>query len=65
MNFCQVPWELLKIEAGGLGFQYLPRVLANVNAWKTMSEPYNAKRMAILSDEVILQDYCRFSLPNS
>ena len=24
----------------GLGFQHLPRDLANVNAWKTMFDPY-------------------------
>ena len=28
----QVPREVLKTEAGGLGFQHLPRDLANVNA---------------------------------
>ena len=27
----------------GLGFQHLPRDLANVNAWKTMFDPYNDK----------------------
>ena len=26
--------------AYGLGFQHLPRDLANVNAWKTMFDPY-------------------------
>ena len=25
----------------GVGFQYLPRDLANVNAWKPMFDPYN------------------------
>ena len=29
---------MLKTEAGGLA---LPRDLANVNAWKTMFDPYN------------------------
>ena len=37
----QVPWEVLKTAASGLGFQHLPRDLANVNAWKTMFDPYN------------------------
>ena len=32
---------MLKTEAVGLGFQHLPRDLANVNAWKTMFDPYN------------------------
>ena len=36
----QVPWEVLKTAAFGLGFQHLPRNLANVNAWKTMFDPY-------------------------
>ena len=30
----QVPWEVLKTEAFGLGFQHLPRDMANVNALK-------------------------------
>ena len=30
----QVSWEVLKTEAGGLGFQHLPRDLANVSALK-------------------------------
>ena len=31
---------MLKTSAYGLGFQHLPRDLANVNAWKTMFDPY-------------------------
>ena len=34
INICKVPWEVLKTEAFGLGFQHLPRDLANVNALK-------------------------------
>ena len=34
INICQVPWEVLKTEAEGRGFQHLPRDLANVNALK-------------------------------
>ena len=37
----QVPLEVLKTAASGLGFQHLPRDLANVNALKTMFDPYN------------------------
>ena len=40
INTRQVPWEVLKTAAFGLGFQHLPRDLANVNAWKTMFDPY-------------------------
>ena len=36
----QVPKEVLKTAAFGLGFQHLPRGLANVNAWNTMFDPY-------------------------
>ena len=43
INIRQVPWEVLKTAASGLGFQHLPRDLANVNAWKTMFDPYNDK----------------------
>ena len=39
-NIRQVPREVLKTEAGGHGFQHLPKDLANVNAWKTMFDPY-------------------------
>ena len=34
INIRQVPWEVLKAEAEGRGFQHLPRDLANVNALK-------------------------------
>ena len=40
INIRQVPWEVLKTAAFGLGFQHLPRDVANVNAWKTMFGPY-------------------------
>ena len=40
INIRQVIWEVLKTAAFGLGFQHLPRDLANVNAWKTMFDPY-------------------------
>ena len=40
INIRQVPWEVLKTAAAGLDFQHLPRDLANVNAWKTMFDPY-------------------------
>ena len=40
INILQVPWEVLKTAAFGPGFQHLPRDLANVNAWKTMFDPY-------------------------
>ena len=34
INIRQVPWEVLKTEAEGRGFQHLPRDLADVNALK-------------------------------
>ena len=34
INIRQVPWEVLKTEAEGCGFQHLPRNLENVNALK-------------------------------
>ena len=34
INIRQVPWEVLKTEAEGLGFQHLPRDQANVNELK-------------------------------
>ena len=44
INIRQVPWEVLKTAAFGLGFQYLPRDLANVNAWETMFDLYISKQ---------------------
>ena len=41
INIRQVPLEVLKTKAKSLGFQHLPRYLANVNAWKTMFDPYS------------------------
>ena len=41
INIRQVPREVLTTAASGLGFQHLPRDLANVNAWKTMFDSYN------------------------
>ena len=43
INVCPVPREMLKTSAYGLGFQHLPRDLANVNAWNTMFDPYIEK----------------------
>ena len=40
INIRQVPWEVLKTETEGRGFQHIPRDLANVNAWKIMFDPY-------------------------
>ena len=40
INIRQVPWGVLKTASFGLGFQHLPRDLANVNAWKNMFDPY-------------------------
>ena len=39
-NIRQVPRKVLKTTAWGPGFQHLPRDLTNVNAWKTMFDPY-------------------------
>ena len=40
INIRQVPWEVLKTEAEGRGFQHLPRDLANFNALKNMFDRY-------------------------
>ena len=39
INIRQVPWEVLKTEAEGRGFQHLPRDLAIVNALKNHVRP--------------------------
>ena len=45
INIRQVPWEVLKTEASGFGFQHLPRDLANVH-WKTMFDRYYCIKIA-------------------
>ena len=40
INIRQLPREVLETSASGLGFQHLPRDLANVNAWKSRFDPY-------------------------
>ena len=44
INIRQVPWEVLKTAAFGLGFQHLPRELAKVKALKTMFDLYNEEQ---------------------
>ena len=39
INIRQVPWDVLKTSASGIGFQHLRRDLANVNAWKNTFDP--------------------------
>ena len=43
INIRKVPREMLKTLGFALGFQHLPRDLANVNEWKIMFDPYNDK----------------------
>ena len=47
INIRQVPWEVLKTAASGLGFQHLLRDLANVNVWKHIFDPYKNRTFAI------------------
>ena len=39
INIRKVPREMLKTSGFALGFQHLPRDLANVNEWKIMFDP--------------------------
>ena len=41
INIRQVPREVLKTAASGIGFQHLPRDLANVMHEKTMFDHYS------------------------
>ena len=52
INIRQVPREVLKTAASGLGFQHIPRDLANVNAWKAMFDPY-----------IVFSLFCLLSVP--
>ena len=47
INIRQVSREVLKTEAGGRGFQYIPRDLANVNALKNHVRCYCIKAQNI------------------
>ena len=55
INIRQVPWKVLKTAAFGLGFQHLPRDLANVNAWKNMFDPFINKMFCTV--EILLHVY--------
>ena len=55
INIRQVPWEVLKTAAFGLGFQHLPRDLANVNAWKIMFDPYKDAQEELQSESMTYQ----------
>ena len=43
INIRQVPWEVLKTEAEGRGFQHLPRDLENINAKRMFDRYYCIK----------------------
>ena len=46
INIRKVPREMLKTSGFVLGFQLLPRDLANVNEWKIMFDPYITNTVA-------------------
>ena len=54
INIRQVPCEVLKTAAFGLGFQHLPRDVANVNALKTMFDPYINLFLVLLVSRAII-----------
>ena len=58
INIRQVPREVLKTAASSLGFQHLPRDLANVNAWKIMFDPYIDAYPAIFWFHFWIMSYC-------
>ena len=46
VNIRKVPREMLKTSGFALGFQHLPRDLANIDEWKIMFDPYIVKHYA-------------------
>ena len=44
---------MYKTSASGLGFQHLHRYLANVNAWKTMLDPYMVSKLCVLWEGIV------------
>ena len=42
INIRKIPREVLKTSGFALGFQHLPRDLADVNEWKIIFDPYVA-----------------------
>ena len=53
INIRKVPREMLKTSGFALGFQHLPRDLANVNEWKIMFDPYNNNLFYCRSFQII------------
>ena len=70
INIRRIPWEVLKTEAGGRGFQHLPRDLANVNAWKNIpifinQSPYhwyNSSYLFIVPQLLVSHQYVSFTI---
>ena len=60
-NIRQVPWAVLKTEAEGRGFQHLPRDLANVNAWKTIFDPYIECKNLLINAQTVNCSHKPFS----
>ena len=54
INIRQIPREVSKTVAFGLGFRHLPRDLANVNTLKTMFDPYIVAYSVLLHLHVCL-----------
>ena len=52
INIRWVPREVLKISTFDLGFQYLPRYPANVNARKNMFDPYTDDAQTLPLDDI-------------
>ena len=56
INIPKVPREVLKTLGFALGFQHLPRDLANVNEWKIMFDPYIAQVLFTLGFSYMLSN---------
>ena len=57
INIRWVPRKVLKPEGGALGFQHLPRNLANVNARKTLFDRYYCINVSKMCRKYIKNDF--------
>ena len=65
INIRKVPRKMLKTSGFALGFQHLPRDLANVNEWKIMFDPYSgpySSTSGTMPPDLILSSLCVYEV---
>ena len=64
INTRKIPRKMLKTSGFALGFQHLPRDLANVNEWKIMFDPYIIIFVYCFPKQIIRRAFIRAFMVN-